>query len=399
MPKLTDKTILVLEAQAKAALPVIESCSDAGLYVIACAPHKHCSGFYSRAVDERVLYPRAEIEPDRVIEFLLDLVGKRNISAMFPVGDLMTDLIARHQGKFREHTNLVLPDYDIFVQGRNKILTLKAAQQASCPIPKTWYPQDQSIERIAEEVDYPVLIKPALSAGARGMTFCQTSDELLEKYPLIEADFGECFVQEFVPQTGLQYKVDAILDRSQKLLAGVVYSKLRYYPVSGGSSVLNKTEHRPDILDSAIKVLKELKWVGFCDFDFITDPRDNVVKLIEINPRFPESYRTTVAAGVDMTKIIYQLAMGQQPEPQLEYDEGKYTRFLFGDIMWFVTTKKGRWNAKPSFFKFLSSDMKYQLLRAKDPGPIVGYFMENLSMLWDKDMRNSRLRFKANEQR
>jgi len=399
--KQTDKkTIMVLETQAKAALPVIESCASAGLHVIACAPHKHCSGFYSRVVDERVLYPRADIDPDGVVRFLLDFLKKRSVSVMFPVGDLMTDLVAQHQHEFREYTNLLLPDYDIFVQGRNKILTLKAAQRAGCPMPKTWYPEDESIEQIAEKIsDYPVLIKPALSAGARGITFCQSSEELIEKYPLIEADFKECFVQEFVPQTGIQYKVDAVLDRSQELLSGVVYAKLRYYPVSGGSSVLNKTEHRQDILDSAIRVLKELKWIGFCDFDFITDPRDGIVKLIEINPRFPESYRATVSAGVDMTKIMYQLAIGQEPEKQLEYEEGKYTRFLFGDVMWFLTTASGRWNARPSFFKFLGSDLKYQLLRAKDPGPIVGYFMENLSMLWDKDIRKSRLRLKANEQR
>jgi len=46
---------------------------------------------------------------------------------------------------------------------------------------------------------------------------------------------------------------------------------------------LNKTVHRPDILEFALKVLREMKWVGFCDFDFISDPRDEVVKLA-INP-------------------------------------------------------------------------------------------------------------------
>ena len=378
------ESVLVLEVQVKAALPIIESCSAAGLHVIGCAPHKHCSGFYSKAVNERILYPRTDIDPDNVVKFLLRFVKDRDISVMFPVGDVMTDLIARHQDEFREYTNLVLPDYDIFVQGRNKILTLQAAEHAGCPIPKTWYPGNQSLKQIAEQVDYPVLIKPALSAGARGMTFCKSRDDLLEKYPRIEDDFGDCFIQEFVPQTGLQYKVDVVFDRSQKLLAGVVYAKLRYYPVSGGSSVLNKTEHRPDILDSAIKVLKKLKWVGFCDFDFITDPRDNVVKLIEINPRFPESYRATVAAGVDMTGILYQLAAGQNPEPQLEYLDNKYTKFLFGDIMWFLTTPKGRWNADPSFFKFWGSDTMYQLIRAKDWGPVIGYLMENIAMSYEE---------------
>ena len=167
---------------------------------------------------------------------------------------------------------------------------------------------------------------------------------------------------------------------------------MRYYPPSGGSSVLNKTEKRPDILESAIKVLKKLKWVGFCDFDFVTDPRDGIAKLIEINPRYPESYRATVAAGVDMTKLMYQLAMGQNPVPQLDYLENRYLRFLFGDIMWFLTTKDSRWNSKPSFFSFFRSDMIYQLLRATDLGPIIGYTLENLLLLGKKSERKNRFR-------
>ncbi len=190
----------------------------------------------------------------------------------------------------------------------------------------------------------------------------------------------------------MQYKVDAVMDQQQKLYAAVVYAKLRYYPPEGGSSVLNKTELRPDILNPAIEIMKKLKWVGICDFDFITDPCDGVVKLMEINPRFPESYQATVAGGVDMTKIIYQLAMGTRSKPQMEYKENQYNRFLFGDIMWFLKTKENRWAARPSFFEFFRKDTFYQLIRKNDLGPMMGYILQNLSMLWNKKERQFILR-------
>ena len=373
-------------------MPIIESCAAAGLRVVVGSAKRYCSGFYCRCVRERVVYPDPKDQSAACAEFLLDLLERRRISVLFSVGDVMTNLVARHQDALRRFTRVLLPPYEVFVQGRSKIGTLKAAARGGCPIPMTWYPQDQPIEKIAAEAAYPVLIKPAVAAGARGITLCASADELLAKFGEVQFDHGESFVQEFVPQTGTQYKVDVILDREQRLLAGVVYSKLRYYPPTGGSSVLNRTEHRPDILESALKVLRELKWVGFCDFDFITDPRDNVVKLMEINPRFPESYRATVAAGLDMTRIMYRLAAGESPEPQLEYRDNQYLRFLFGDIMWFLTTTDNRWKARPSFLDFFRNDTIYQVVRSNDVGPVMGYLLENASILWDKEKREFRLR-------
>lgn len=385
--------VLILEAHAKASIPIIESCKAMGLYVIASSHKKHCCGMYSKVVNEKLIYPSVETNPVECVDFLLGYIRKNNINVLIPVGDVMTDLIAKHQNEFREHTNLLLPSYDVFVQGRNKILTMKAAQIANSPVPLTWYPDDESLERIINKIpQYPVLIKPAISAGARGITLCNNKDDILKSFNKIQKDYGQSFIQEYIPQNGMQYKVDAVMDSSQKLLAGVVYAKLRYYPPNGGSSVLNKTEYRPDILQQAVNVMKELKWVGLCDFDFITDPRDGIVKLMEINPRFPESYRATVAAGVDMTKIIYELAMGQTPQPQLEYKTDMYLRFLFGDIMWFLTTKENRFKVKPFFFNFFEKNTYDQLIRVKDPGIVLGYIMENIAMLWDKKLRKARMR-------
>ncbi len=387
-----NKSVLILEVHAKAAIPILESCAAMGLHVIGGSWKKYCCGFLSRATDERFRYPCPEREPEQCITAIYDFLRTRQIAVLFPVGDVMTDLIAKHQDILKQHTGLLLPPYSTFVQGRSKILALQAASHAGCPTPKTWYPHEQPFSEIIKEISLPVLIKPDIAAGARGITLCNSIEEVISLFPKIEERFGRCFLQEFIPHSGMQYKVDAIVDKQQRLLAGVVYAKLRYYPPSGGSSVLNRTEHRPDILESACKVLRELRWVGFCDFDFITDTRDHTVKLMEINPRYPESFRATVAAGVDMPKMMFQLAQGGQPEPQLNYREGQYLRFLFGDIMWFLTTKENRWAAKPSFFDFFRSDTWYQLERSRDWGILMGYLLENMCLLWDKQARHFRLR-------
>ena len=389
--------VFVLEVQNKAALPVIESAHAHGRRVIAGAPRRYCLGFYSRSVRERVIYPSPVDDPERCIAFLLRYLSRGHVDVLFPTDDAMTDLVARHQDAIRRHTRLVIPPYEVFSGGRDKILTLQAAERAGVPIPRTWYPHEQGLEAVAAEAEYPCLIKPAVSAGARGMTLVNAPEELTEKLPAVEQEFGRCFVQDFVPHTDVQYKVDAVMGEGGRLLAGVVYSKLRYYPPSGGSSVLYRIVRRPDVLDLAVSVMRELKWYGFCDFDFITDPRDGLVKLMEINPRYPESFRATCVAGVDMTEMIYQLACGLDVAPQLDYRAGGFLRFLPGDLLWFLTSRD-RFQQLRSFLTSFTPSVRCQIVSRRDPGPLIGYLLENLLILASPAERATRFRLRQARQ-
>jgi len=390
--------VLILGAHNKAALPLIESAHAHGRRVIAGSHRRYCAGFYSRCVRERLLYPSSEDEPEACLTFLLRYVARGHIDMLYPVGDSATEIVARHQDDFRRYTHLALPPYEVFREGRDKILTLQAAARAAVPIPRTWYPHEQSLETVARKASYPCLIKPAISAGARGITRVRSPEELLASFSEIEKRFGRSFVQEFVPQTGMQYKVDAVIGEGGEVLAAVVYEKLRYYPPTGGSSVCNRTVRRPDVLDNALRVLRELRWYGFCDFDFITDPRDGAVKLMEINPRFPECYRATCAAGLDMTEMMYQLAHGVKPPPHLDYETDRYVRFLPGDLLWFLTSRD-RWSELRNWLHFFSPRVQYQLCSLRDPGPLMGYLLENVGVLLDRRRRQARLRLRQARQR
>ncbi len=384
-------TVFVLEVHTKAALPVVESMAAHGRHVVGGSWRRRCAGYYSRSVHERVRYPRPETAPEAFVAWLLDFLAPREVDVLLPVGDRMTALVAENQDAVRAHARVALPPWEVFCHGRSKILTLQAAARAGVPIPETWYPHDEGLDAVAEAARYPCLVKPAVSAGARGMVKVAGPEELRATFPRIVDEFGDSFVQDFVPQTGMQYKVDTVLGDGGRVLAGAVYNKIRYYPPTGGSSVLNKTVHRPDILDAAVRVQHEIGWWGFCDFDFITDPRDGVVKLMEINPRLPESFRATCAAGLDMAEMVYQLACGHEPEPQLETRTGRYLRFLPGDVLWLLTAKD-RWRHLGSWLDFLNPKVTYQLTSLHDPGPILGYVLENLEVLLSPSERRARLR-------
>jgi hypothetical protein len=101
-----------------------------------------------------------------------------------------------------------------------------------------------------------------------------------------------------------------------------------------------------------------------------------------------------VAAGLDMTELVYQLAHGADPAPQVACKEGRLVRFLPGDLLWFLTSPD-RFKDLGSFLDFWSANVSYQLTSARDPGPIMGYMLENLAILFDREARQSRFRRRA----
>ncbi len=391
MTPLARPQVLIFEAEAKSALPVASSFAARGFRVVAASSRKYCSTFYYRKVHERLRMPSESLEPDACLDFLLDLVRRRRFEMIIPLGDTVCELVGRRRDEFMRHTRLVLVPPEIFNVGRDKVETMKAAQRADVPIPRTWYPEDQNIAQIAREVTYPVLVKPAVASGARGIEFVHSAAELAPKFAEIAGRFSRSYIQEFIPPPSVQYKVDLILDHEKTLLAGVVYSKIRYYPPSAGSSVLNESVENPRILEYATRLAKSIGWFGLCDFDFIVDSRDNVPKLMEINPRFPESFRMCEAAGVDFPAILYDLACGRKSAPRLQYETGRYLRFLPGDLMWFLTAR-GKRRTKPGFFQFFDRRTTYQLLHPADAGPMLGYLLENLMVMLDPREREFRLR-------
>jgi predicted ATP-grasp superfamily ATP-dependent carboligase len=261
--------------------------------------------------------------------------------------------------------------------------------QSGVPCPRTFFPDEENIERIAQQADYPVLVKANISSGARGICLVQTKEELRRTYETVKRDYGECHIQEYIPGGGMQYKADLFLDRNQQLKAGIVYSKLRYFPINGGSSVLNRTVHYPQILENAYRLLVSIGWCGFADFDFIADPRDGTPKIMEINPRMPACFRITLAAGIDFPQMIAQLALGEDVSRVDGYELDVYLRYLPLDCLWFLKSPE-RFRATPSFFRFFGRNLSDQIISLRDPGPVLGFCLENLIAFFDIEARRAR---------
>ncbi len=373
--------LLVTDGASKSALASVRSLAQRGLQVHVAADTRLALAKWSRFATKRYLVPSPQNDPAQFAASLAKLQRIEHFDAVIPVSDFDIAALLDHENLWQDSgMKVALPRKSAFATARDKSSMMKCAIRAGVPCPETWFPDEMSIEQICEDAKFPLLIKPNISAGARGITMVENRESLLSSYQSIVEKWGPSHLQEWIPDGGDQLKADIVVGRDGQPLALFVCRKIRYFPVNGGSSTLIVSQKHAEIEHAVLQVIKELGWFGFADFDFIVDPRDGVAKLMECNPRFPESLVVNLFAGVDFPWLMYQLASTGNAEPVNQYQEGRYARFLVGDLMWFLNSQD-RWRAEPSFFRFFGKNLTYYIERLDDPGPTMCYLIESLRTL------------------
>ena len=260
------------------------------------------------------------------------------------------------------------------VKAGNKNETMKVCESISVPHPKTLQ-NIESLEAIEEsDIRFPVVIKPSVGYGAIGFKKVDTLEDLKELFKN-KTDFSDYVIQEYIPQTDLQYECAMFLDDNNEVKTSLVFSKNRWFPVNGGSSTLNITVLRPDIVDSCTKLLKAINWRGPADIDLIQDPRDGKAKIMEINPRVSGSVKICFLSGVDQAKQMLELAYHKKVTHFKEYKIGQRLRCSQTDFLWFIKSKN-RFKAKPSWFSLKNTSD--QIFEFNDPLPYIAFTISGI---------------------
>lgn len=383
--------VLLLGVEETPALAIIWSLARRGVPLAVASTRRICAGMLSRFPARRFLCPDPARSTDRFLEWLVAIVRSGEYPVTLACGEQATYLLSKHKPDLSPHTSIPIVDIGTFMKCRDKSLTMKAAAACGVPTPVTWFPEDAGIDGIAARATLPAVVKPCVSDGARGISYVRSRGELRQVYLETRKRYGPCIIQEFIPHQGMQYKAEFLLDRAGIVRQEGAYEKLRFYPPTGGSSTLNRTVHRKDVLDMGARLLTYLNWYGMGDCDFILDPRDAVAKLMEVNPRFTRTIRVLVEAGIDYPYELYRLALGQEPGERHEYSEDVYLRYLPADLVWFLRSPE-RFRARPSFFRFISKGLHYEEWSLRDPLAGVGFWGSLLLDMIDPAARRSRLR-------
>jgi D-aspartate ligase len=273
----------------------------------------------SRYAQRSVPWPSGD-EASRVA-FLCSLAEDEGLQgwALIPTADETAALVGRHHAALARHFTHTSPPWDIVRWAYDKRRSNALAERVGVPVPRTCYPSTAE-EAATVDVSFPAVLKPAVKESPNRLTVAKAwrvddRDELVHRYAeaCTLVDPATLMVQELVPGGGESQFSFAALCVDGEPLASLTARRTRQYPADfGRASTFVETVDCPDIVEPSLRMLREIGFTGLIETEFKRDPRDGVLKLLDMNPRVWGWLTLCGRAGVDFPYLLWLHVCGEQ---------------------------------------------------------------------------------------
>ncbi len=380
--------VFITDGHWRKSLAAVRALGRQGIGVVVGESTRLATAAFSKYSNRTVVYPSPLLNPADFLDFLQRHLSSNSYRMLLPMEYETLSLISQNYADFSRYSYIPVVSYEKLKIAQSKEKILRLADSLGIPTPRTWHIDDISqIDTLKNELPYPVVIKPRKAAGALGVSYPETPEELEAQYLSIHRRFPRPMIQEFIPREGPGYGASFLIDERGRVKASFVHKRLREYPVTGGASTYRESAIHNDIREMAQSLLQALKWFGVAMVEFKVDPRDGVPKLMEINPRFWGSLALAVEAGVNFPHLLYRMSRGENFSPVERYKVGVRCRWLLpGDMLHFIYNSE-RLSLIPEFFHFFDKNTSYDILSMDDPLPGMARVLTPITFLYDRDMK------------
>ncbi|AYD48075.1 carbamoyl-phosphate synthase large subunit [Arachidicoccus soli] len=230
-------------------------------------------------------------------------------------------------------------------------------------------------KEFAQEIGFPLVIRPSYTLGGTGGGFVHTKDDLDEALNrgLQASPIHEVLVEKAV-LGWKEFELELLRDAADNVAIICTVENFDPMGIHTGDSVtvapamtLSDTAFQ-DMRNTAIRIMRDLgNFAGGCNIQFSLNPVTEELIAIEINPRVSRSSAlASKATGYPIAKIAAKLAIGYNLD-ELKNQITKTTSAYFEPALDYVIVKIPRWN----FDKFKGADDTLGL-QMKSVGEVMG---------------------------
>jgi carbamoyl-phosphate synthase large subunit len=215
-------------------------------------------------------------------------------------------------------------------------------------------------KEFAQEIGFPLVIRPSFTLGGTGGGFVHDKSELDEALQrgLQASPIHEVLVEKAV-LGWKEFELELLRDRNDNVVIICTVENVDPMGVHTGDSItvapamtLSDSAFQ-EMRNQAIKMMRSLgNFAGGCNVQFAIDPETEDIISVEINPRVSRSSAlASKATGYPIAKIAAKLAIGYTLD-ELKNQITKTTSAYFEPALDYVIVKVPRWN----FDKFKGAD-------------------------------------------
>jgi predicted ATP-grasp superfamily ATP-dependent carboligase len=309
-----ERGLLLLAVEHRAAsLAAARALRADGFEVWVASSHTGTYATFSRTVAGRIRVPDPSVDPAAFVDALVKAARDLDAVAVLPAGEPASLALAGRAAEFPRGTAVGAVDQETVERATDKVVLLELAAAADITVPSSFYARREQLEQGADEIDFPVLLKPRRSE-TRG---CQRLELVLacrvRSPDELRAELARLPGDEWIVQRHVAGRLGAVCGVAWRgeLVCAVHQRALRTYPQDGPSAFAVTTPPDYELENKVARLLELMNWSGIFQAQFIYGPGEPY--LIDFNPRTYGSLALAVAAGMNLPAIWVELLLGGSP--------------------------------------------------------------------------------------
>ncbi len=267
------------------------------------------------------------------------------------------------------NVELIGAKFSAIKKAEDRILFKKTMKKIGLKVPESKEVYSlKTAKKVAKNIGYPVVIRPAYTLGGTGGGIASNERELEN---LVERGLKESRISQVLIEKSVlgwkEYELEVMRDLKDNVV--IVCSIENFDPMgihTGDSITVAPAQTLTDreyqrMRDWAIKIIREIGVeAGGMNIQFAVNPKNGEQVVIEINPRVSRSSAlASKATGFPIAKIAAKLAVGLTLD-EIPNDITKSTFSAFEPTLDYVVLKIPRWAFEkfPKTERLLSTQMK-----------------------------------------
>jgi carbamoyl-phosphate synthase large subunit len=269
----------------------------------------------------------------------------------------------------RYGVDMIGASVDVIKKAEDRELFREAMRRIDLRVPASGIARSMpEVEAVAEEIGFPIIVRPSFTLGGTGGGVAYNREELLN---LAQGGLDASFIHTIMLEESVlgwkEFELEVMRDYMDNVVIICSIENMDPMGVHTGDSItvapaqtLTDQEYQR-MRDASIAILREIGVeTGGSNVQFAINPRDGEMVVIEMNPRVSRSSAlASKATGFPIAKIAAKLAVGYSLD-EIANDITRETRASFEPTIDYCVVKVPRFTFEkfPRTDDFLTTSMK-----------------------------------------